>query len=252
MKTPFADLQHIDMLHPARRMWRQADDDGAMGGSSGCRLSTLEQTVCGHVREGDVPGFEIPSRYFHYVRSGDVRPLGAVLEHNRLDLVSLALVTGYAAQLLDEGGSAARTAREALGLGKLYERGGLPGEAKDCFARAAGLGAHSRFADADAGVRAEALRAYAVLCRRERAFADAAVAWQRILELKGCPAAITRDAIEALAVHHEHRVRDLRSAKTFALRSLDMHNSAARAQAVHHRLARLNRKLGEPQIAALF
>ena len=49
------------------------------------------------------PGFEIPSRYFHYVRTGDARPLDAVLEHNRRDLLSLALLTARAAQLLDEG-----------------------------------------------------------------------------------------------------------------------------------------------------
>ena len=47
----------------------------------------------------DVPGFEIPSRFFRFVRSGDAHPLEAVLEHNRLDLVSLAAVTGRAARL---------------------------------------------------------------------------------------------------------------------------------------------------------
>ena len=66
----------------------------------------------------------IPSRYFQYVRSGDERPLAAVLEHNRLDLLSLALLTARAAQLLDEGADAAQTAREAYGLGCLYLRAG--------------------------------------------------------------------------------------------------------------------------------
>src|SRR5688572_10591514 len=119
MPTPFAGLPHIDMLHPARRMWRRSEEPGrngpadqlrrgyggppkrsaeaeaghyVPGQSSSCRLSTLEQTLCGYVREGDVPGFEIPARYFRYVRSGDARPLEVVLEHNRLDLLSLALV----------------------------------------------------------------------------------------------------------------------------------------------------------------
>ena len=41
------------------------------------------------------------------------RPLAAVLEHNRLDLLSLALLTARAAQLLEDGAAAARTAREA-------------------------------------------------------------------------------------------------------------------------------------------
>ena len=41
-------------------------------------------------------GLRDPSRYFHYVRSGDARGLEAVMEHNRLDLLSLALLTARA------------------------------------------------------------------------------------------------------------------------------------------------------------
>ena len=121
LETPFTGMPHVDMLHPARRLWR--DDEGG-------RLMTLEQTLCGHVREGDVPGFEIPSRYFHFVRTGDPRGLAAVMEHNRLDLVSLAMLTARASQLLEDGPAAARTAREALGLGRLYERAGMALEAR--------------------------------------------------------------------------------------------------------------------------
>ena len=89
MPTPFAEIAHVDMLHPARRMWRDEEVE--------CRLTYLEQALCGHERESDVPGFEIPSRYFQYVRSGDARPLQAVFEHNRLDIVSLAMLTARAA-----------------------------------------------------------------------------------------------------------------------------------------------------------
>ena len=131
------------------------------------------------MREGDVAGFEIPARYFRYVHAGDARPLAAVLEHNRLDLLSLALVTARAAQLLEDGPAAARTAREALGMGRLYERGGMMAEAKSCFARAI------EFEDADEDLRAEALRAYAIVARRLRQYDDAADAWRRVLGLAG-------------------------------------------------------------------
>lgn len=241
LQTPFAGMPHVDMLHPARRMWRPDDERGDGGG---CRLTHLEQTLCGHVREGDVPGFEIPSRYFQYVRSGDARPLEGVLEHNRLDLVSLALVTARAAQLLASGADAARTAREALGLGRLYERSGEVERARACFARAAGVSPDAL--DADVLTRAEALRAYAILSRRERRYADAASAWQQIVMLRRCPPHIAREATEALAIHHEHRLRDPETARTFALRSLQLHDSASRTQALQHRLARLDRKLGTP------
>ena len=234
VQTPFTGIPHVDMLHPARRLWRQ--DEGA---EPGCRLTALEQTLCGFVREGDVPGFEIPSRYFHYVRTGDARGLAAVMEHNRLDLVSLAMLTARAARLLDDGPASARTAREALGMGRLYERAGMIAEACAAFDRAA---AHR---DADVATRADAWRSYAVLSRRMRRFGDAASAWRRILSLRGCPPAIARDASEALAVHHEHRLRDLQAARRFALQSLSVQATSSRREAAQHRLARLDRKLGD-------
>jgi len=237
LATPFTDMPHVDMLHPARRLWRNTDDDAA---DSGCRLSALEQTLCGHEREGDVPGFEIPARYFHFVRSGDARPLEAVLEHNRLDLLSLALLTARAADLLDAGPAATRTAREALGIGRLYERGGLMADARAAFEHAA------NFARCDIATRADALRALAVACRRDRRHEQAADAWRRILDLRGCPPVIAREATEGLAVHHEHRLRDPQSARGFALQSLQLPASAARREALHHRLDRLNRKLTPP------
>ena len=249
LETPFTGMPHVDMLHPARRLWR--DDEGG-------RLIALEHTLCGHVREGDVPGFEIPSRYFHFVRTGDPRGLAAVMEHNRLDLVSLAMLTARASQLLEDGPATARTGREALGMGRLYERAGMTAAARAAFLRAA------EYRDADtvmAGpprsvpglggtcpattVCAEAWRAYAVLSRRERRFADAAHGWRRILELGQCPPALQRESSEALAIHHEHRLRDLQAARAFALQSLNVNSTRSRHEATQHRLARLDRKLGE-------
>jgi hypothetical protein len=241
-QTPFSSLPHLDMLHPARRLWRRSGDSSEDPAASGCRLSALEAAICGHVREGDVPGFEIPSRYFHYVRTGDARPLATVFEHNRLDLLSLAFLTSRAAQLAEDGPAHVTTSREALGLGRLYERAGLSGEARVCYARASGMDGTAAL-PAPRSTRAEALRAYAVLCRRTRCYADAAVAWQRLADLPGSPPALCREAAEALAVHHEHRLRDPRSARTFAISSLSLPGPAGRRQALQHRLARLDRKL---------
>jgi uncharacterized protein len=257
LSSPFGGLPHIDMLHPARRMWRVPDMSARYAAQElghrqkdvpyTCRLSTLEQQLCGYVREGDVAGFEIPARYFRYVHSGDARPLAAVFEHNRLDLLSLALVTARAGQLLDDGAPAARSAREALGLGRLYERGGMMTEAKSCFARA------MDFEDADEELRAEALRAYAIVARRLRQYDDAAEAWQRVLGLAVCPRPIEREASEALAVHLEHRRRDLGSARHFAQRLLQVDESVTRRQAAQYRLARLDRKMSfRAQQTALF
>jgi len=237
LSTPFAEMPHVDMLHHARRLWHGHDE--------GHRLSHLESSLLGHEREGDVPGFEIPSRYFHFVRTGDARPLDAVLEHNRRDLLSLALLTARAAQLLDDGVTAANSAREALGIGRLYERSGMTADALACYARAADMGP---------GVCAEALYAHALLLRRIRHYAAAADVWQRLLDLSDCPPRLEREAAQALAVHHEHRLRSLLSARTLAMRSLQFDATVARREAIEHRLARLDRKLArvEPVLRPLF
>ena len=228
MEPPFAGVAHVDMLHPARRMWREDDVE--------CRLTYLEQALCGHEREDDVPGFEIPSRYFYYVRSGDARPLAAVLEHNRLDIVSLAMLTARASQLLDEGPSAATTEREAFGMGRLYERAGLLDRALACFCRVKNV---------------EGIRASAILLRRLRRYGEAADAWRDLLATRGCPEAYAREAMEALAVHHEHRARDLEAARRFALQSLRLQATVARRDAIKYRLARLDRKLGSQTLPCL-
>jgi uncharacterized protein YprB with RNaseH-like and TPR domain len=269
LETPFAGLPHVDMLHPARRLWRghgalgeeaAADDPATMFDAGGCRLSTLERVLCGFEREGDVPGFEIPNRYFRYVRTGDARPLEGVLEHNRLDLLSLALLTARAAQLVEEGPPAVRTAREAVGLGRLYQLAGRIDEARRCFSLACGVNAGEPVVPLPAGgdgtqLRAEALSSYARLSRRARFFDDAAAAWACLLTLGECPPALRREASEALAVHHEHRRRDPLSARGFALQSLQLPLTASRRDALHHRVARLERKLADaslPTSAPLF
>ena len=242
MATPFEAVPHLDLLHPARRLWRDdpaAPGDG--GGPGSCRLSVLEQARFGYVRRGDVPGAEIPSRYFAYVRTGDAAPLQAVLEHNRLDLLSLALLTSHAGRLVEAGPDGAATAREALGLGKLLERAGRAVEARASFARAAGL--YGRALRGNAATRADALRAYARACRRAKQYAEAARAWQGVLELDAA-AHVVREATEALAVHHEHRLRDPRSARRLALEMLQMTATATGRDAARRRLDRLDRKLG--------
>ena len=83
------------------------------------------------------PAFEIPSRYFHYVRTGDARPLAAVFEHNRLDLLALALITGARLAAARRGRRrGADRARSCWGSGRLYERAGMIAQACACYLRA--------------------------------------------------------------------------------------------------------------------
>ena len=75
------ELPHLDLLHSARRTWRWRLPD--------CRLQTVERWICSRVREGDIPSDQIPDAYHAYVHTGNAAEMIGVLEHNRLDLVTL-------------------------------------------------------------------------------------------------------------------------------------------------------------------
>ena len=236
------DVPHFDMLHPARRLWsdRRPVRDGAAEG--GCRLTTLERDVLGFRRRGDVPGFEIPARFFQFLRTGDPTPLEPVLEHNRLDLVSLAAVTGHALRLARRGDEACRDAAEALALGRVLERAQVVDRAEACYRRAA--------RSSCVEVRGEALYRLGLRLRRDRRFTEAAEIWQEVLGLTGAGSRkpvivqLRQFAAEALAIHREHRERDFDAARELALFALhDEPPAPGRVQGLRHRLARLDRKI---------
>src|SRR5688572_23957946 len=245
---PLDGVPHLDMLHPARRMWRQRPL--AMGtpdpDDSSCSLSVLEKQIAGLHRVGDVPGYEIPSRFFKFVRTGDARPLEAVMEHNRLDLISLAAVLARAIVLITRGPSAAMTAQEAYGLARVYERGGEYENAEASLLRTIEF---AKRVGAEPEVHGEALRRLAWIRRRDRRPHEAAEAWNELAVLPRCGAALRREAKEALAIHHEHRLKDLQAARQHALDLLA--EGAANPARVQHRLDRLDRKLARYDHAML-
>jgi tetratricopeptide (TPR) repeat protein len=183
-----------------------------------------------------------------------------VLEHNRLDLISLAAVTAHAVELVEKGTDRCRDSAEALALGKVYERAGCTDRALAAYELAAGD------ASAHVDVRAEAIYRLGVRLRRDRRYPEAVECWRRILDLKqsrygrrsAMLAPLREYAVEALAVHHEHRERDYEGARELTVRLLDELESddfhltaeAARSrrrirktEATRHRMARLDRKL---------
>ncbi len=240
LEFPLAAWPHLDMLHPARRLWKARPAVvGPPLDDESCRLCVLERHLAGVHRVGDVPGFEIPSRFFSFIRDGDARPLHAVLEHNRLDLLSLALVTAHAFTLIERGPAVTAHGHECVGLGRLFERAGAVEEAEACYSHAADSAARIRHEPA---LHAEALRRLALCRRRAGRPREAALAWAELAELPGTPAAIRREAREALAIHYEHRLKDLDTAHLLALDVLTGEQEEKRRRAAQHRLGRIERK----------
>lgn len=227
------DVPHFDMLPTSRRLWALRED--ARG--AGCNLTSLERSVLGFHRVADVPGFEIPARYFHFLRTGDGSAVAGVLDHNRYDLLSLAGVMAYALDLAESGPETCRETSEQLALGRLYERSGDRERALRAYALAAGSG--------DREVRLQAHASLATLLNRCAQHEGAARHWQAVLDHAkrfGASPALEQRAVEALAIHHEHRARDLAAARRYAERLSRQAAGRARQDAAH-RLGRIDRKM---------
>lgn len=159
------DESHLDLLHPARRLWRDR-----FGSTS---LRQLEDSVLDAAHEGDIPGALIPERYFAYLRSGDERIIRPVLEHNARDVVSLVRITDRVARAVIDAraGRAPDHAPAAFALARVFERVGELDVAYRCY--------ESAYADADSALRVRAALPYARALERNGE-ADRA---RRMLEL---------------------------------------------------------------------
>jgi tetratricopeptide (TPR) repeat protein len=176
------------------------------------------------------------------MRTGNAVPLLPVLEHNRLDLLSLAMMTARALHVLRLAPEGCTSARESLAAGRLLDRAGRGELAMRCFEDAVERARHERGGDAGL-VRAEALHAMALRLRRQGRYDDAAVRWHALVGERRSSPAVRRDALEALAIHYEHRQRDLDEARRFASLSLAERVGTSGMEAGRHRVARLDRKL---------
>ena len=121
------DESHLDLLHPARRLWR--DRYGSTG------LKQLEESLFDEGRQSDIPGSLIPDAYFHYLRKRDPKIIAPVLEHNARDVVSLVRIADRVATavLAARNGRAPDHAPAAYALARSFERTGELDAAFACY-----------------------------------------------------------------------------------------------------------------------
>jgi len=79
-----AGIPHFDMLHFSRRRWKDQ--------LPSLRLTALEKEILGIRRDDDIPGQMVPEFYETYLRTGNCGPLVPIIEHNKQDVISLALL----------------------------------------------------------------------------------------------------------------------------------------------------------------
>ncbi|HDQ71659.1 MAG TPA: hypothetical protein ENN19_06125 [Chloroflexi bacterium] len=242
---PTGNLPHLDLLHPARRLWRYA--------LPSCALGSLEVEVLGVQREqADVPGGVIPYLYRDYLRTGDAREMKRVLYHNEIDVLSLAtLAVRLHRAFADPWGETVRSepelgGAEFYGLARWYARDGRDEEAERAYrvAIAAPL-APSKEDSLPPDVRARALRDLGLLLKRAGRRDEAFGYWQQL-------ALESRDDVGAhveLAKHFEWHVENLALAAGWTRAALaqvstwppGLRRDTTEAELVH-RLERLERK----------
>lgn len=230
-RFPLEIARHLDLLHPARRLWKARLES--------CRLKTLESALLGVTRVGDIPGEAIPQAYFSYVRDREGGMMSRVFEHNRLDIVSLAALSALACQWIEEG--RAEDPRDVLSLARVLERAELYERSEDEYRRVVASGN-----DIDAGhVRLSAL---VRLARRRKRSGDgpgAAALWEAAAREGFIP------AFRELAVYHEHARRDPETALLAVEEGLArlggsrVGTSTVMSRDLNARRERLRRKVGD-------
>jgi uncharacterized protein len=224
-RRPVADRPHLDLLPPARRLWAKSLESHA--------LSDLEREVLDVRRDEDLPGALIPAAYFDWLRTGRSAVIALAFRHNEFDIVSLAALAGVVSRIL-----AAPAAREGalpgdhLGTARLLLDHGDRERARACLEAALARG----FAPDTRGVR----RLLGSLQRRSGDFDGARKTWERWI---ADDPDFDPHPYEALAVHDEHRKKDLRRALTRVETALTRCPAGHPSRThLEHRAARLRKK----------
>lgn len=230
--APLASLAHVDLLHIARRLWRERLSSRTLG--------NVETFILGARRtEEDVPGWMIPRMYFDYLQDGDARPLKSVFYHNAMDVLAMAALLNHVTRLLEDPLNAHPVnPLDLAGIGRLYEDIGRTEEACQCYSRCLEN-------DLPDDLRWETLKRLSFLKKRAGDYHAAVELWQQAALHKHIYAHVE------LAKHYEHRVGDNQEALKWTKGALDHilspgFPSYARQEwleELDHRLERLQRKL---------
>jgi len=235
---PLRGLPHLDFLFSARSLWKHKYDS--------CRLFNLAREIVQAERSEDIPGAEIPLRYFQYIRNGDFSLIDPILYHNQEDLLSLLGVVVAGSVLVERNREAAARgeadAMDLFGVAKLFERAG------DAATSAALL---EQALSGSRGLTAEvthvARKKLSHHFKKTKDWDKALPFWQEMA------AGEEVDCFRELAIYFEHTAKDLGEAIRVATEGLALSKgrSPAAEKDFEKRLARLKDKTGKGKGPAL-
>jgi hypothetical protein len=223
---------HLDLLHPARQLWRLSLKSVA--------LAHLERHVLQFDRGPDIPSETIPQRYFDFLRGAPPRAIAEVFRHNQMDLYGLAALAERIGSILADPENCDCGARELFGVSRLLQRRGEEARAGLMYEKALAGGL-------PAEAERVAQRELAFIAKRARNFSLSNALWEKLLtgQSEGWR------AYEQLAIYYEHHAAQPQKAAALSREALVKLQESFRAgcissrryQQLHasfqHRLARL-------------
>lgn len=229
-RPPFGEMEHLDLLFGARRLWKLRFDS--------CRLIELENQILGVERQGDLPGEMIPYVYFEYLRTQTADRLIPIFHHNAIDILTLACLTGIVPWAFHSPENARLShGTELAGLARWCRQAHQDEQALALFRRAV-----------ERGLSDDLLfRTLWDIALLEKKLGNETAALAAFVELSACRNAFRVAALEELAKHYEHRQRDHARALEMTLQALEIEDS----EPVRRRKLRLERRLARPQSESL-
>lgn len=227
---PFRDLPHVDLLHLARRLWRELLPSRALG--------DLEVSWLGvHRTEEDIPGWMIPQMYIDYLHTGDARPLASVFYHNSMDVLSMASLLEHLAIKLATPLETSEHHSERYAIGRLYADVGFAEEAIEVFQKTLAM-------DIPKESRYRLVVHLAGLFRRRGDYEAALPLWEQ------AAADGQVYALVEIAKYYEHRARQVPRAIEYTQRAITLLSAGNTSDfersrwepLLAHRLARLEGK----------
>lgn len=225
---PFRGLPHLDFLFSARSLWKHKYDS--------CRLFNLAQQIVQASRSEDIPGAEVPLRYFQFIRNGDFSLIEPILYHNQEDLLSLLGVIVAGAVLVERNREAAEKgeadAMDLYGVAKLFEKAGDMTTTTALLEKALAGGL-------TAEVSHQARKKLSGHFKKNKDWDKALGFWQEMA------AGDEFDCFRELAMYFEHKAKDYGEAIRFATEGLAVSKgkSSAAERDFEKRIARLLGKM---------
>ena len=206
LPDPFSPHIHLDLLPAVRRAYARRWPN--------CSLTRAERELLGFVRQGDIPGNEIPDVWTHLLRTGQPGRLAEVIAHNRDDLISLYILPNALYRAIN---APARTGAAGTAAAEEHLR---RGERRAALNH---LKTHMSCLDE------RGQRLLARLAERE-GDRELAIGLWREMAVRDDP-----EALERLAVHYEHRAPNVSKALELVERLLIASDYSAERRAQHER-----------------